>query len=385
MLARHNEHIIFPTKALIWLLYQWNGWNLVTLQLINFLVFISILGCLVWISRRASPQLMLPIVIGFCLFLLSTLPHDNHLWGLQSSFHFFLLFYFLAIALLFIGNPTGPRFFFGALCAVLSAYSLASGAASLVVVFLAFPCYQFLRFRGLPSEKKFGFVVRSLFVVLVLGAALFFWLITYHKHPGHPNAVLPYRPLFWYFLVNLVSFGFGVESRSALLGLVCFGFVVIPMLGILCKRDSTLLLRSFPIIVASIGLLASLASITIGRAGFSSTASKWSRYGEISMMLVPLSVSAWANWLKDRPVMLKRILISAWLFCFVSFADDWGLKPYRMTRSSRIQGLDCLRSYYAGKGDGFCKSIYPQPLGNRLEVARALQLSFLSQVTTPSR
>ena len=70
-------------------------------QEVNFLIYgmliVTILLCVCrFVSREAFS-----IAALFTPFLLSTIDCENHLWGFQSQFHFFLLFFVVGAFLLF--------------------------------------------------------------------------------------------------------------------------------------------------------------------------------------------------------------------------------------------------------------------------------------------
>ena len=134
LFALHNEHRIPTAKFLVWALFRLNGWNLIVHQAINFLLYGLLLLTVVRICAGTIPEIPAWVFMAFALFLLSPIGVDNHIGGIQASNHFALLFFFLAIPLFFSERPTLPRSGAGALCAILSAYSLASGIVYIIVL-----------------------------------------------------------------------------------------------------------------------------------------------------------------------------------------------------------------------------------------------------------
>jgi hypothetical protein len=46
LFAQHNEHRLVTTRLLIWILYRLDGWNVATHQLVNIVVYGTLLVCI---------------------------------------------------------------------------------------------------------------------------------------------------------------------------------------------------------------------------------------------------------------------------------------------------------------------------------------------------
>src|SRR6185312_13958866 len=106
------------------------------------------------------------------------------------------------------------------------------------------------------------------------------------------------------------------------------------------------------ILVLTVAILAVLASVSVGRAGFGIEVAKESRYFELAMSLVPLSVLNWSFLFPERQYLRAAIIVGLWIVCFLGFRDNW--KEFRYYKREAIQrnvGLRCLAAYYEGKSD----------------------------------
>lgn len=135
MFAAHNEHRIVATRLLALLHLELAGeWNPRFEMILNAIVhagmitwFVALLMPLVGAYRR----LLLALFAAF-LFALP-IGYQNTLWGFQSQFYFVALFAIGAIICFATAAPFSLRWFSGLLLAVLSYFSLSSGAATVLV------------------------------------------------------------------------------------------------------------------------------------------------------------------------------------------------------------------------------------------------------------
>src|SRR5712691_2734289 len=120
-----NEHRIATTKLLVWLQFQLNGWNYKDSLILNFVIFGMLLTCLVWFVRKVTHPVPIWAVLAFMVFLLTPLNWFNHLMALQSSFHLYVLFFFVACGLLFDERQPHRKLVLACVASVLCIYSLA--------------------------------------------------------------------------------------------------------------------------------------------------------------------------------------------------------------------------------------------------------------------
>ena len=81
---------------------------------------------------------------------------------------------------------------------------------------------------------------------------------------------------------------------------------------------------------------------------------------------------------------MAAAVAALWVICCIAFWDNWrDFRFYKREAVLRQIGLKCLGSYYEGKGDGNCPTIFPGPLPPRLlEQAKALNVSFYRGISS---
>lgn len=375
-----NEHRIIPTKMLAWGLFYVSGHNHVLSMLITDAIYVLLLGCIVLFAKRMVPQVPLWVTLAFVIFLLTPINWENNFWGFESSFRFAVLFTLLAGYFLFNEPQTGWRMALGALMSVLAAYSFFAGLIAvsiLIVLFASFKVARALSFAGPQRRAEYVQLIAVVIPVLILIALHF---IDYHKVASLPRYALPYQASFWRFFTNLVSWGFGFETHSVVIGAVCLLLVLAPIVLEIRKKRLQLPSSSWAVYAFSLGMLAVLASIAYARANLSSSA-KISRYADFATMLVPFTALAWAIFLKDRPKLKKYVLIGFWVFCCLGFSYKWlWFSVYSVERDSRKAGVECIKSYYKQGGQALCPTLSPTPIDSMLDDAKKLNLSFYREI-----
>jgi hypothetical protein len=378
LFAQHNEHRIVTTKLLTLALYHIDGWNLVTHQTINFLIYGTLVAIVIYIVKKGGPDLPLAILLCFAVFLLSDVSWENHAWGFQSQFHFTLLFLVLASWCLFDERQRWSRALAGAFFLLLTVYSFSAGVVESLVLFagyLAFKIFRKFSDDALPDELK-----QLAVVGLIVAAGIGLYFVGYVK-PDSPPYTLPYQKLFWTYLANLLSGGLGYARDNILPGSIILFFVLIPIVGLIKQKGRSLSSRQWMLIVTALSILAALVVITVGRAGYGKGQSKSSRYSEFTVMLVPISVSMWWLFLSQRRRLLHYLLIGFWLFCGFGLSRSWNFpKRYSRISAERLQARECVQSYYLNGGPAICPTAYPHSLADRLEFARDMPLSFIQEM-----
>lgn len=382
LFLQHNEHRIATTKLLTWLLYRLNGWNLITHQTINFLIYGLLLFMLVWFARRYVRQIDSWIILGFLPFLLSPINWENHFWGFQVQFHFSLLFFLAAIYFLYDEKQRWADMLLGSGMAILAIYSFSSGLVSGFVNLLIFALFKSLRSYSASDARERRRERQQLLTVIgLVGVAMALWFVDYHTVGYHPPHAMPYTKEFWTYFVSIVGFGFGVDATEFLPNFFCLLIVLTPIIWDIWRKKGRLPNSSWAVYAAVAGILAALSVITIGRANFGVEQSKSSRYSEIGMMLIPLSVLTWSIFLQDRKRVRAYLLACLWLLCFITFQNNWTeFSNYESAAKQRTRGLLCIESYYAGKGDANCPSLYPESIAKKLDEAQKLNVSFYREI-----
>jgi hypothetical protein len=381
--AQHNEHRMATTKILVWLQFQLNGWNYAGHIVLNFFIYGLFLICLVWFARKVTAIVPAWVVLAFVIFLLSPMNWYLHFMGMASAFHFYLIFFFTACCCLFDPRQQTRILLVACLASVLAIYSLASGFVSSLVLLFFFCFYKGIRMhKASGADERRHELIQAILVVIIVGLALITWVLGYVKPVDFPGLVYPFSLRFWTFYLNLVALGFGVTRISSMVGLVCLLIVIIPVGGEIwrCRRDlSRVPWASY---VAVLGILANLAAVSAGRAGFSAIWAKTVWYVEFGMPLIFLSATNWAVFLRDQRRLKTALLIGLWLFCFATFARSWDFGVYQRESATRMVGARCVQAYYKGAGEDFCPTIFWRTVSIApfLEQAKRLNASFCPHV-----
>ena len=382
--VQNNEHRIATTRLLIWLLYHVNGWNLAIHQDINFVLYGLTLLLLAWLLMSDGSQHTGFVVLSFTIFLLSPINRVNHFWGYQSQLHFWLLFLVLACYFLFREAENWFDLVVGALAAILCMYSMAGGVVASLVLIVMFTLFKINGIRAKRSASPYlSSFLPAIFILAVLGTASLFWLSDYGRPSYHPALVLPYKWRFWKHFLNIVAFGFGIDQVSTKIGVFYLILVLLPILGLVCHYGRNLPISSWRRITLTLAVLAVLASVSAGRAGMGTEHSKESRYFELAMPLLPLSIVNWTVFLQDKKRWRTAALVILWIICCLAFGDNWRqFRFYKREAVKRQMGIACLQAYYEGRGDSNCPTLYPVPLPTRLlEQAKNLNVSFYRRIS----
>jgi hypothetical protein len=437
-----NDHRTTTTKLFVWLQYHLNGWNLKTHQIISYFIFGATLLSLILFARKFVPQVPNWIVLGFLIFFLSPIIWIDHVNAYAVAIHFWLLFLILSAYFLFDKTQSWKVLLIATACSGLSMYSFAAGFVTSLVLLIVFVLFKVTRIAGatkgrdsamppdvrkrsaLPSSciKDQGLRPRELggaqessdkvagrpkafrtsgggaaqperqrellqlvFVVAAIGGGLVVWIIGYHKPVYVGPIVLPHRMAFWSFFLNLLSFSFGVDRLSRSIGALCLFLIVCPMLIEIWNRKGRLTTLSngqWAVFGLTLAILADLAAITLGRISFSLPWSKVSEYPEHGMPLIMLAALSWSMLLRDRKKWRNAFLAGFWIFCVLTFSNNWDFAIYARTGAERAANYQCVQAYYERRGDGHCRGTfadypYPQTI---LEHARRLNISFYREM-----
>jgi len=375
--APHNEHRILLTHLEVLGLYHLTGWNLVVQQLANYAFYVAAVILLGWCAHRRLPSVPRWVWAAFLLFLLSPRLGESMLWGFQSQWHFAWAFAVAAGMAIFTPRPSIGCSLLAAACASLAIVSLAGG---LVMVLLIASVY--LAYRGLVvAELRQSSACARDIALFVLPCALVsaYWAHGYRLPLQTWPSTPPWSVGFWSYYLNLVSSGFGIDTVSMPLGMLCLALVMTPLafvsLGRPRRRDGTF----WAVAALAVSVLGVLGTITMARAAHPDAASwlKGARYAEIAQLLIPVTVFGWALLLDDRPVAQRATLLCLWLFCVVAFRDNWSYQRYyRWEHDRRLRGLVCVHRYYEADGPSLCPDLYPWDLKEQLDNAKLLHVSF---------
>lgn len=382
----HNEHRFATTKAFIFLQYHWNGWDLAVHQRLNFLLFGILLAVVSRWTLATARGVPVWLVVAFVPFLLTPSNWLNHFMGFQSNLHFYVIFLFLSVSLLFGERQSWLSLSAAAASVVATTYSSAAGlvaATTVVCVFAAFKIGRSVRHETRRARE----LVQLAVILAVTAAALAFWRVG--SAPGSTGIRLtsPNTPDFWNHFLNVVALGFGVRQSSTLAGATFLAIGTLPVLFLAATRPtrSRLDWARLAIIAA---LPAAVGTISFGRASLGVGQSKASHYAEYVLPLIPLAAAAWYELLARWPRLRIAVVAGLWVLLAVTFADDWRwFRVYRYAATERVRALRCLSEYYAGTADAPCEALVPPTFSPELrhlvlDSARSLRASFYRRIET---
>ena len=370
--AFSNEHRIVPTRLLTAAFYSWTRWNLRYQQIANLGIFAMVLASLVYVRSLAADAMRGWTFFAFLVFLLSPIACENHSTGMQSCFHFVLAFSVMSAALLFHPRRNTLHFLLGLLFLAGACFSLATGVAAALAIVVIFTYVE--------VKRKGWLALGALYLYTAMVLAI--WFHGYVRSRYYPGFTTLLSTRYWVFFLNLVGLGFGFTAVSAVSGGIVFAVVVIPIARLLLRdRRDPLPEGAWPIVAATVGVLAMLASVTAGRVSFPIAQSKMSRYAEIGFVLIALAALLWSVCLRGTRLWRNAALLSLWCLVILGYHDNWAFAAaYEQVRTERLAGLGCVKKYLEGEGSDHCPMIFSLPIGEKANTAKRLGLSFVDDV-----
>lgn len=379
LISSNGSHRILFTRLMIWVHYFWDGMNFGNIQVLNFAMFFATIMFFMVLKRVTLGANAFPLFPLLLLFLLSPIAYENHIWPYQSQIHFLLLFTLLGAYFGFKPHRKPIDDVWFTLACVSAAYSFSCGvgiAAAYVAMFALRHFSEFLR-----GKRDWLGVARLVVVCFVVGYSLNRWREGFVRL----QTVSILDPLFGKFLLNLVSLGHGFDVSASLIP----GDVIMLLLS---AASVVLLLRDDEEARASMWMwgalgwatIAALATITFGRGGNYGgdfTGAKYSRYAEVSFVLIPAIGVLWWQTLKKWPL-AQHIFLVAYLFSLAAaYRDNWEFQYYPLVAKSRRENRECVKLYFTGdRPDGACPDVDPTPLGPRLRYAEELGIHFAASL-----
>lgn len=378
LVAAHNEHRIIPTKTLTWLLYWTNGLDYRQSIQLSYLVFGAMLVTFVLLLKRAAPKEVFPFGLAFLPFVLSPINWENHLWGFQSQFHFFLLFTLAAAVLLFAEKQSWTSALAGSTLCVCAAYSFSSGVIATLVLVAVFGAFKLLRALKVDPPARRAEWMQLGTALLIVGAADGLWLATFKRVEGHAPMALPNTTAFWKHYFNALALGFGATQLSSAIGILFVALLMIPGVLLLARFRKQLAAQHglWMLMALSLALLAAVATISLGRGNFGAAQAKSSRYAEYGLALLPLMGVALA-WAAGQRRALVGVVAVVWLIVFGSFWKEWTVADYQAKSAALTEGLRCVKAAPMGQKPVVCSQVFPWDISEPLAGARAIDASFL--------
>lgn len=364
----YGEHQIIPTKLLAWLNFWLFGLDFRLQNFVNFFIFVACVAAVAAWKNRMLERNDFQLFPLFLAFMFSAINYENHLYSFQSQFHLALLWSVLMLPFAFRERPDYRSATCFGLLAGLAMFTLSAGVVVSIVYLVCFCLFTAGRMmQGETWREVRGPLLTA--CVLVAGAGAL-WLPQYRTTGFHHPVTLPFDLRFWDFFLNVVSLGFGFKVVHVLPGMICLAVVLAPPLMLLARPATRWRASTWSLLAATLGILAVLAAITVGRAWV--YPAKTSRFSEFAFMLIPYSAVGW--WLLVRDGARRRLILALFfLFCFAAYANDWGRDSYALFRQFKLYDLEWAGQHYSGLPvENYPQSSSPEDL----DKARRLGLKF---------
>lgn len=369
MLAFHNEHRIVWTKLSFWLAYKLSNLNLVSLILFNYILYAALVICFV---KKLEKETNLPLSFSIIL-LASTLPIENHHMAFQNQFHFAIIFFLCGVFTLFSNKPVkwlSPLLVGG------SMFAMGSGVALSFGYILA--CMLLCMLKLIP--RNFAIYCVSIYSLLII-----IWFQGFPSTPHHQGFNLtPFSFDFWKFLFNLVGLGFGFRELSIIPGILwalAIIYLIYSHYQSLSDKKSFLKSTTGSLLAICAGIASFVLIISNSRGGAGEQFSKASRYSEVMLLLIPITLVFFEYYLSRLNHGLNKSLtrVMVYLIIFVPFADKFHYNTeYKAAYKPHKEARLCIDQYYRGEGDGICHIPIKADLKAHLDFARKLKLTFVN-------
>ncbi len=377
LLGFHSENSLLLTKLMAWVNLKLFGLDFMLQNIFNLFIYGGLIVAVIVFKNLVLGREKFTLFPLFIIFLLSTINYENHLWALQSNYHLVLLFSLLTLYQAFGRELTDKAALLFSLYALLAMLTYSAGVVFVAMYLLCVAVYIVAGIMGSRIDRTTGF--RFLLIVCsVSGVSLCLWYLGNKTSTWPFPMVYPSDFKFWDFLFNVISFGFGFKQVHILPGIICLLLVVLPMILLLIKKETRWERSTWLVLSAVLGTLAVLAAISFGRAWI--YPSKTSRYVEVSFLLIPYTALGW--WLVLKEGSQRIVILSCfWIFCFVSFFDDWSTKGYALYKQFSLYDLQTIEANYSGLGS----NNYPElSIQTDLDIAKKLGVKFTRQFTPVS-
>jgi hypothetical protein len=337
LLSFHNEHKIVLTKIIYLLNYKFFGLNFRLQIIFNALVFMYMV-LIAWrlIGSKIGPKHSLFALIAFFPFASTALiaPHSMSFMGCICL----SLFTFMVGTYLLFFHQGWLGFFTALFLLVLSMFSFAAGVggAIAVVLFYSFWCL-------LVKIRHCGY---KIFLSLsLIGLAAYGWFthqrVTSTFDIGNP--VYNFKPWsfdFLRFFAELISLGFGYEKINPWSSLISMSLVFFAALFsfIFSFRKKFPDIQNSFLLALTLGILAMLALVTLGRTGLTNQQAKTSHYAEIAAFL-PILILGLSSVSKK---LLKFSGLAVTALLIIGFKDNLSFSFYQTIRKNRLEARSCV-------------------------------------------
>ncbi len=385
-----NEHRTVPTKALIALLFQQNGWDIQFTIIANFVIFSLTVWVFIQFLKWACKNgpTWAHILVSTCL--LSPILGEVHHWGIGSIWHFVIVFGILAVWLLFAGKSVLSQIA-GVFCLLLSLYSSGQGLAFSAVVFAIWLISEAMIL--FENEKKIitKKTITSAGVGLVYLLGLVLWFEGFRRIPSHAEPANPWTIEFFNYFGVMIQYGFGFPQKLALkapwIGILAYMALTVAPIAVLfweqiCNNLS-ISKKTWALMAMICGVSGIVFLTCYGRGNFEIGTARSGRYVYFVIFLIPLSVALWVEIiaLKGHTFHQGILLIACILIPGLHFRHGLDFAGYEVNQKARLRNLSIIADYY--KNDGPHPLFLPDfwvPLDEYLADAKARKFSFYRKI-----
>lgn len=373
-----GDHRIVTTKLLIWLLLQYNDWNLITGLWVSYLTYL-VIPILLCVMARLNSKRFLWALLPFLIFFFSNANADNDLWGFQIQWRFYNLFLLIAVLLLFDERQRIVIILLGAIGLVLCMISIAGGVAASLALVLVYAGYKLFRMRTGSSARQelLGLALVSLMVLLVAATWLTGWSGDYGKWR------YPIDRVFWIHYLGQISTMVGFLTTIAghqPVSVWAGGAVLMGLMAALGADWWTHRAQPSVGLWRRIGLeaavLACLGSISLGRSVWGLKEAGLSQHFEAVQLLLPVFVLSGYSALAQNRLLRRGFLVLLFAVCSYGFSHRWDDSLYRIHWETTSEGVTCLQNHLKLKQPLVCNSLHSIPLDSYVKAAKTLNLSF---------
>lgn len=368
------------TMAQIYASWRFDGWNNISLVLVNFSLFGLLLIWITHLAGRAFPATDPRARIVLVFPLLTPWFWEAHAWPIQSCTLASTFFFSAAVWAAFRDRQTPRMLAVAALCAAATTMSWGRGAAYSVV------------FLGLWSVwKLWRREFLGWFVVVVSAAsalALYFGFWGWSRLLSDPAALsLPNSRGFWRFLQALLPSPFGFASQNhaieAIAGVLLVGPFTLSALRFAATRTLPSV-REWRLATLSAAALAALAATAVARGYLPTSTAASSRYAYANGLMLPFLLLYYADHAQARVIGARAFGIAACLFAAAGYLSTAFFDEYATYyRNAKTEGLQCLKVAIAAAAPPpwKCDGIAFTELKGAWELAGELDLSFHRKLT----
>lgn len=363
----HNAHRNVWTHLSIWVMYRLTDWNLTAHIAINFLMYVATAVGALWALQKRFC-----VALGaLALFPASSVGDEVHLHAFNNCWTFFILFFFVAVAL---AQRTDRWAWLAPAAALASVYSTGSGW----FCGAAYTAYA-VTLAVLRPAQRAAYALHAAICAVGLGV----WFIG--MPPATDPTTAPWTLAYWSHFLNIIGLGLGYRELNVVPGAV----LLTAAAGLVAARCWAL--RGSPaeervswlsLVALMAGLLGGVAAISYGRGWAGPGGAKSGRYAITVLFVIPViwifarhELRRLGRWKLAEPAavafLLALLLVPLWRQSQFDYYPT-----YTALQARRLEGMECMR---LGRG-AFCPSINPYGPESAMvfeQRAEELHLSYL--------